>query len=397
MRIGIVCPYDWSAPGGVKQHINDLALSLIELGHFVNILTPATDENDLPDFVTSAGTAIGLPYNGSVARIKFDPAAFSRTRAWIRKNKFDVLHLHEPTSPSPSIIAAWSARGPIVATHHTSNERSYAAKNMQFLLQPMMEKISARIAVSEEAKVTMVTQMGGDAVIIPNGVRVADFTKFPAKTFEAQPFKILFLGRMDESRKGLKVLLKALPRVVERFPNLECQIVGPGDPIKVDQQIEKNIKFNGMLTSLEKARAYADSDVYIAPNIGGESFGIVLLEAMSAGTVVLASDLPAFKKVLADGEAGVLFEAGNSESLSTELISLLLDTERRRRLRKQGFIRAKEFDWSNIVKQILDVYASVIKVDGDSVREDLRGQLYGRITRSGRKDRKQVLSEMTSQ
>ena len=107
--------------------------------------------------------------------------------------------------------------------------------------------------------------------------------------------------------------------------------------------------------------------------------------------------MPAFKKVLADGEAGVLFEAGNSESLSTELISLLLDTERRRRLRKQGFIRAKEFDWSNIVKQILDVYASVIKVDGDSVREDLRGQLYGRITRSGRKDRKQVLSEMTSQ
>lgn len=394
MRIGIVCPYDWSAPGGVRQHVNDLALSLIEQDHFVNVLTPASEGVVLPNFVTSVGTALGLPYNGSVARIKFDPAAFSRTRAWIRKNNFDILHLHEPTSPSPSIIAAWSARGPIVATHHTSNQRNYAAKNMQFLLQPMMEKISARIAVSQEAKKTMIEQIGGDAVIIPNGVRVSDFTLFPSKNIETEPFKILFLGRIDESRKGLNILLDALPKVIEKFPNLLCEIVGPGGPMAIEERLEKNIRFRGMLTSQEKARAYAESDLYLAPNLGGESFGIVLLEAMSAGAVVLASDLPAFKKVLREGEAGALFETGNSQNLAQQVIELLLDTERRKQFRRRGFIRAKEFDWSNTVKQILDVYASVIKSDGGNVREDLRGQLYGRITRSGRKDRKQVLAEM---
>lgn len=396
MRIGLVCPYDWSSPGGVKQHVHDLALSLIELGHFVNVLTPASDESDLPEFVTSAGSAIGLPYNGSVARIKFDPPAFTRTRNWIRKNQFDILHLHEPTSPSPSIIAAWSARGPIVATHHTSNERSYAAKNMQFLLQPMMEKISARIAVSEEARRTMVTHLGGDAVIIPNGVRVSDFTKFPAKNINNGPFRILFLGRIDESRKGLRVLLDALPKIVNEFGDIECQIVGPGEMLEYDPKIEKNLKFKGMLSTIEKSQAYAMSDVYLAPNLGGESFGIVLLEAMSAGAVVLASDLPAFKKVLLEGKAGVLFETGNSDDLAAKLINLLKDQNQRRQLRNFGFARAKEFDWSNIVKQILDVYASVANVDGGHVKEDFRGQLYGRISSSGRKDRRQLLSERIS-
>jgi phosphatidyl-myo-inositol alpha-mannosyltransferase len=394
MRIGLVCPYDWSAPGGVKQHISDLAVSLIELGHYVNVLTPATNEENLPSWVTSAGTAIGLPYNGSVARIKFDPPAFSRTRAWIKKNKFDILHLHEPTSPSPSIIAAWSARGPIVATHHTSNERSYAAKNMQFALQPMMEKIAARIAVSEDAKRTMINHFGGDAVIIPNGVRVSDFTKFPAKAIDSGPFRILFLGRIDESRKGLSVLLAALEKVIEKFPDLICEIVGPGEVDEINPKISANLVFKGMLSSIEKARAYTSSDVYVAPNLGGESFGIVLLEAMSAGCPVLASDLSAFKRVLNDGEAGALFETANAESLANELISLLQDPEKRRALRNSGFQRAKEFDWSHIVRQILDVYASVSQVDGGQVREDFRGQLIGRITRSGRSDRRQVLSEI---
>ena len=141
MRIGIVCPYDWSVPGGVKQHIQDLTESLMELGHYVNVLTPTSDEESLPSYATNAGSTIALPYNGSIARIKFDPAAFTRTRNWLRLGNFDILHLHEPNSPSPSIIAAWSARGPIVATHHTSNETMYAVKNMQFLLQPMMEKV----------------------------------------------------------------------------------------------------------------------------------------------------------------------------------------------------------------------------------------------------------------
>ncbi len=394
MRIGIVCPYDWSVPGGVKQHIQDLTESLMDLGHYVNVLTPTSEEENLPIYATNAGSTIALPYNGSVARIKFDPAAFARTRNWLRNGKFDILHLHEPTTPSPSIIAAWSARGPIVATHHTSNENMYAVKNMQFLLQPMMEKVIARIAVSEDAKKTMIDHLGGDAVVIPNGVRVRNFSNAELlKEFEKEK-TIVFLGRLDEPRKGLSVLLDAVPEVFEKYKDLTLLLVGPGDESEILQKIDSKyhyqIKFKGLVSSQLKASCYASAAVYVAPNLGGESFGIVLLEAMASKTTVLASDLPAFKRVLEDGKYGMLFTTNDSNELAKSLIYLLGNKELRQEYVSKGIERANQFDWSVIVKQILDVYESVKSVEGRNVREDFRGQLYGRLTKTGRLDRKRV-------
>ncbi len=394
MRIGIVCPYDWSVPGGVKQHIQDLTESLMDLGHYVNVLTPTSEEENLPIYATNAGSTIALPYNGSVARIKFDPAAFARTRNWLRNGKFDILHLHEPTTPSPSIIAAWSARGPIVATHHTSNENMYAVKNMQFLLQPMMEKVIARIAVSEDAKKTMIDHLGGDAVFIPNGVRVRNFSNAELlKEFEKEK-TIVFLGRLDEPRKGLSVLLDAVPEVFEKYKDLTLLLVGPGDESEILQKIDSKyhyqIKFKGLVSSQLKASCYASAAVYVAPNLGGESFGIVLLEAMASKTTVLASDLPAFKRVLEDGKYGMLFTTNDSNELAKSLIYLLGNKELRQEYVSKGIERANQFDWSVIVKQILDVYESVKSVEGRNVREDFRGQLYGRLTKTGRLDRKRV-------
>ncbi len=394
MRIGLVCPYDWSVPGGVKQHIQDLAESLFDLGHYVNVLTPTSDEQSLPAYVTSAGSTIALPYNGSVARIKFDPAAFARTRSWLRNNKFDILHLHEPTTPSPSIIAAWSARGPIVATHHTSNDNMYAVKNMQFLLQPMMEKVIARIAVSEEAKRTMIDHLGGDAVVIPNGVRVNNFKDAKLLPGFNKEKTILFLARLDEPRKGLEVLLKALPEILNQFNDLKLLLVGPGDQEeilkKVDQKFHANIEFLGYVSTQMKASCYASANVYIAPNLGGESFGIVLLEAMASKTAVLASDLDAFKRVLGDGKYGKLFKTNDSNDLAKSLIELFNNQKKIEDFVQKGFERANQYDWSVIVKQILDVYESVKSVEGRNVREDFRGQLYGRLTKSGRFDRRRV-------
>jgi len=394
LRIGIVCPYDWSVPGGVKQHIQDLSESLVDLGHYVNVLTPTSDEESLPAYATNAGSTIALPYNGSIARIKFDPAAFTRTRNWLREGKFDILHLHEPTSPSPSIIAAWSARGPIVATHHTSNDSMYAVKNMQFLLQPMMEKVIARIAVSPEAKKTMIDHLGGDAVIIPNGVRVKNFQNTEKLSgFDAEK-TIVFVGRLDEPRKGIQVLLEAMPKVFDQISGLKLLLVGPGDKEdilkSIDAKYHSQIEFKGFVDHKTKASCYATATVYVAPNLGGESFGIVLLEAMAAGAPVLASDLPAFKRVLDDGKFGQLFKTNDASDLSQSLVSLIQNKTKRGELSASGVSRAQQFDWSVIVRQILDVYESVKSVEGRNVREDFRGQLYGRLTKTGRLDRRRV-------
>ena len=394
MRIGIVCPYDWSVPGGVKQHIQDLTESLLELGHYVNVLTPTSDEESLPSYATNAGSTIALPYNGSIARIKFDPAAFTRTRNWLRLGNFDILHLHEPNTPSPSIIAAWSARGPIVATHHTSNETMYAVKNMQFLLQPMMEKVIARIAVSEEAKKTMIDHFGGDAVVIPNGVRVKNFNNAQMLPGFDKEQTVVFVGRLDEPRKGVQVLLEAMPAVFDKYPALKLLLVGPGDVDEIlksiDSKYRTRIEFKGFVNSEVKASCYATGTVYVAPNLGGESFGIVLLEAMATGTPVLASDLPAFKRVLDDGKYGKLFKTNNANDLANSLIELIGNKSERDNLKTEGIIRAQQFDWSVIVRQILDVYESVKSVEGRNVREDFRGQLYGRLTKTGRLDRRRV-------
>ncbi|MGO4752358.1 glycosyltransferase family 4 protein, partial [Streptomyces sp. 2MCAF27] len=175
MRIGIVCPYSWDVPGGVQFHIRDLAEHLIRLGHGVSVLAPADDDTPLPPYVVSAGRAVPVPYNGSVARLNFGFLSAARVRRWLHDGAFDVIHIHEPASPSLGLLACWAAQGPIVATFHTSNPRSRAMIAAYPILQPALEKISARIAVSEYARRTLVEHLGGDAVVIPNGVDVRFF------------------------------------------------------------------------------------------------------------------------------------------------------------------------------------------------------------------------------
>ncbi len=175
MRIGMVSPYSFHVPGGVQFHIRDVAEHLLGQGHHVSVLAPSDDETPLPSYIASAGRAVPLPYNGSVARISFGPVASARVKRWLAENDFDVLHVHEPSSPSLSMLAMWAATGPIVATFHTSNPRSRAMQAAYPLLRPGFEKLSARIAVSEDARRTVVDHVGGDAVVIPNGVFVDRF------------------------------------------------------------------------------------------------------------------------------------------------------------------------------------------------------------------------------
>ncbi|BCN53846.1 glycosyltransferase family 4 protein [Prescottella equi] len=372
MKIGMVCPYSFDVPGGVQAHVVELAQVLIERGHKVSVLAPASEGTELPDFVVSAGRAVAIPYNGSVARLTFGPVSYARVRRWIADNDFDVLHIHEPNAPSLSMLAMKIAEGPIVATFHTSTTKSLVLSTFQSVLQPYLEKISGRIAVSELARRWQVESLGSDAVEIPNGVDVPAFANAaPLPGYPRPGRTVLFLGRYDEPRKGMAVLLGALPTLVEKYPDLEILVVGRGDEEKLRKEAGRfagHLRLLGQVSDAEKASALRSVDVYCAPNLGGESFGIVLVEAMAAGAPVVASELDAFRRVLRDGTAGLLVPVGDSVALAAAIDSVLGDEDRRRALTDVASVVVGEYDWPVVAEQILRVYETVT-VGSTGVRE----------------------------
>jgi len=385
MRVGLVSPYSFDVPGGVQSHVRDLAVELIRLGHDVSVLAPADDDDALPPYVVPAGRAVPVPYNGSVARLSFGLLSASRVRRWIREGEFDVLHVHEPASPSLGLLACWAAIGPIVATFHASLEKSRAITAAYAILQTALEKVSARIAVSEQARETLVEHLGGDAVVIPNGVSVRAFRGGP--TLPGWPGiggALGFLGRIDEPRKGLPVLLEALPAIVARHPGARLLVAGPGDVGEVraslPASIRDRVQLLGLVSEADKAAMLRSVDVYVAPNTGGESFGIILVEAMAAGTPVLASDIEAFRLVLEDGKVGELFSVDSSSDLAVHADLLLSDRGRRQDLAAAASTAVAQYDWEQVARRVLAVYETVTW-SGLKVREDSRLQALGRFTR----------------
>ncbi|GHH48519.1 glycosyltransferase family 4 protein [Streptomyces candidus] len=363
MRIGIVCPYAWDVPGGVQFHIRDLAEHLIGLGHEVSVLAPAEEDTPLPPYVVSAGRAVPVRYNGSVARLSFGVLSAARVRRWLHDGTFDVVHIHEPAAPSLGLLTCWAAQGPIVATFHTSTARSRVMLAAYPILQPALEKISARIAVSEYARRTLVEHLGGDAVTIPNGVDVDFFAKAEPKA-EWQGQTLGFIGRIDEPRKGLPVLMRALPKILAERPDTRLLVAGRGDEqeavASLPQEMRARVEFLGMVSDEDKARLLRSVDVYVAPNTGGESFGIILVEALSAGAPVLASDLDAFAQVLDQGGVGDLFANEDADALAAAALRLLGDPSRRAGLSERGALHVRRFDWSTVAADILAVYETVM-------------------------------------
>jgi phosphatidyl-myo-inositol alpha-mannosyltransferase len=378
LRVGIVCPYSFDVPGGVQFHVRDLAEALIGRGHSVSVLAPADDDTPIPEYMTSAGKAVPVRYNGSVARLAFGPITAAKVRRWLEAGQFDVLHLHEPATPSLSMLALWIADGPVVATFHSSLVRSRSLQIAYPLVRQSLEKIGARIAVSEDARRTLVEHLGGDAVVIPNGVFVDAFRGTPADARWAgtpEAPTVVFLGRLDEPRKGLPVLLGAVPEVRRAFPGARFLVAGRGDtgPAEVRELIGDDadaVEFLGGISDEDKARLLASADVYCAPQTGGESFGIVLVEAMSAGTAVLASDLGAFRRVLDDGQAGALFRTGDSADLARVLVGLLSDSGERARIAAAGEAAVARYDWSTVTHQVLTVYEMAVEGSAAPVGED---------------------------
>jgi phosphatidylinositol alpha-mannosyltransferase len=359
LKIGIVCPYSWDTPGGVQNHIRDLAEFLIAAGHNVSVLAPAIDETKLPDYVVNAGKPISIPYNGAVARVLFGPVAFARVRQWISQGDFDLLHLHEPAIPSISLLACWAADGPMVGTFHAAAKRQKIIFAIGPILEPAIEKLSARIAVSEAARLTLTDHLDTDAVIIPNGIYVNRYSE--GKSIQKWSGNTIgFIGRFEEPRKGLSILVDALP-VISRFASdVRVLVAGPGDPEEVieniDPQLRQRFEFLGKITEAEKADFMSSVAVYVAPNTGGESFGIILAEALAGGACVVASDIPAFDDLLGQGEYGALFESESATELAKVVIDLLRDENKRKELSSRGKERAQLFNWTVVAEQIYSVY-----------------------------------------
>lgn len=365
IRIGMVCPYGWDTPGGVQSHMRDLAEYLIGEGHFVSILAPISDDAvSFEDYVVNAGKPISIPVNGSVARVLFGPLASSRAKQWIASGDFDLLHLHEPAIPSLSLLACSAAEGPLVGTFHVSTPKKKAIYAIGPILEPIVEKLTARIAVSELARSTLKDHFDTDAVVIPNGIDGQKYANATITNEFSGPNTIGFMGRFEEPRKGLQVLIDSLAIVARFVPDVKYLIAGPGDSDEfvknLNPQLQNRITFLGRLSDRQKESFLKSVEIYVAPNTGGESFGIILTEALSAGTAVVASDIPAFKAVLENGEVGALFRNEDSSDLAKVIVALLRDDARREKLATNGKLSAQKYDWQVVAEQIESVYEMAI-------------------------------------
>jgi phosphatidylinositol alpha-mannosyltransferase len=365
MRVGIVCPYSFDVPGGVQNHVRDLAEALIDLGHWVSVLAPADEDAPVPPYVVPAGRSVPVRYNGSVARVAFGPLSAARVRRWLASGDFDVVHVHEPATPSLSLLAAMATDAPVVATFHTANPRSRAMSAAQGILQPVLEKITGRIAVSELARKVQVEHLGGSAWEIPNGVAVDSFAAAePLPGWPGEGAALGFLGRFAEPRKGFPILCRAFTRIAPDRPGLRLLVAGPGDAGEavdgVPARIRERIVFLGQVSEEDKRRMLRSVDIYVAPNTGGESFGMILTEAMAAGTPVAASDLDAFRRVLSGG--GALFRTGDADDLAAVLVRLLDDPAGRALMSANGRRAVARFDWKVIAERVLEVYATAMEV-----------------------------------
>jgi phosphatidylinositol alpha-mannosyltransferase len=373
VKIGLVSPYDWSYPGGVQDHIQRLAVELRGRGHSVRILTPATGPRgrQVEYGVYKVGWAAPLHVNGSIARVAFAPHISGRLRGILQREQFDIIHLHEPlASPlglymlhvGPSMGATLIGTFHAWARHSLASAPEWAYASAAPFLGRYYRRLHGRIAVSPAALEFVSRFFPGDYRIIPNGVDTQIFRPDtpPLPQFDDGKFNILYLGRI-EKRKGLKYLLRAIPTIREHYPNTRFLIGGEG-PLRagferlVAQAGWPDVVFLGRVPAEQVPALYTSAHVFCAPNTGGESQGIVLLEALASGRAVVASDIPGFRSVIRHQRDGLLTPPTRSEELAWAVCHLLSDEAERTRLGVAGRQRAEAFSWEHVATQVLNYY-----------------------------------------
>lgn len=358
MRVGLICPYSLTIPGGVQGQVLGLARSLRRRGHEARVLAPC--DGPPPElFVTPLGNSVPTATNGSVAPIAPDVSAQLRTIRALWDEDFDVLHLHEPLVPGPTVTATLLKPAPLVATFHAAGSQP-AYQVLAPLAAWFGQRFDHRVAVSRDALELVGDVIGGDIEVLFNGVEVERFRT--ADPWPSERPAVLFIGR-HEPRKGLEVLLEALSGS-ELDVTLWVAGVGPNTEQLRDRYRDERIEWLGRIDDDERDRRLAGAAVFCAPSLGGESFGVILLEAMAAGTPVVASSIPGYEKVVstADGAAAELAAPGDAVALRAALERVVGDADHASRLRSIGARRADEFDLERLCELYLDIYRSLVDV-----------------------------------
>ena len=365
MKICLVSPYDFVHPGGVTEHVRHLSQKLRERGHDVTVLAPSSrvgDAHGIPGYVR-IGRSVAVRSNGSVARIGLSFHLVRRIRTLLNETPFDVVHYHEPLVPALPITVLRFHHGANVGTFHAMARRNLGYYYGRPFLKRYFNRLHGLIAVSAPARDFVARYFEGDYHIVPNGIDCARFHPNMTPVDSARTpgwLTILFVGRL-ESRKGFPTLLEAYGALRRERANVRLVVVGDG-PMRwgYERQAEAfgipDVQFCGHVSAELIPRYYASADVFCAPASGGESFGIVLLEAMASGVPVAASDIPGFSQVVAPGEDGLLVPPRDPEAWTAALGTLLDDAPTRRRMGQNGVHKAQQYDWGRVVDSVLDVY-----------------------------------------
>lgn len=359
MRIAIVCPYAWDRPGGVQSHIRSLAPALVRRGHDIIVIAPLAGPEPLgsEEYATQfVGRSVSVPANGSVAPIAFGPRLATRLREVIALLEPDVVQAHEPLIPSLSLLVVGASDAPVVGTFHAATDSSAGYRLARPYLERAAGAMAMRTAVSPAARALAARYFPGDYAIVPNGVDVGRFEHAPSMEFGPKK-TILFLGRV-EKRKGLEVLVRAVALLGDL--DVRLAVVGEGPRVRRAERLALRSRIDavwlGRVSEDEVPRAYRGADVYCAPNLGGESFGIVLLEAMAAGTPIVCSALDAFKVVARD--AATFAAPGDVRGLAGALREALTSdcSDRVEAGRKV----ALGYDWTHLAGRLEEVFDEAV-------------------------------------
>ncbi len=366
MKIALVSPYDFTYPGGANEHIAHLAAEYRRLGHETRILAPAASHRQPPadpDFYR-IGRPVPIHGNGSTARITLSLTLSRQVKAILARERFEVVHLHEPLMPALPLTVLYHSDAWNVGTFHAFAESNLAYFYGRPLLQPFVERLDRRIAVSRPAADFVGQYFGGDYEIIPNGIDPSrygeDHGVAPLPEYRDGRPTILFVGRFNEERKGFRYLLRAFPLVREQFPDARLLVVGRGDVQRyrdfLAQKGLEGVEFVGYVENDLLPRYYVSCDLFCAPSTRGESFGLILLEAMASGRAVVASRIPGYEGVIGHGEDGWLVAPQDPVALALALVRLLADRERRAAIAAGGSRKARQFSWSQIARRVLALY-----------------------------------------
>jgi len=373
MKIALVTPYDYPFPGGVTEHILQLDREFRRRGHDTRIIAASSieDETLLENVIKVSGAVSSFPFSGSNVRVTYSPHVYQRVKKILAREKFDIVHTHEPAAPPLCPIVLHHSRAVNIGTFHAYRETNTAYQLTRPILTPLYNKLDGRIFVSHAVRDFTLATFEGDYRVIPNGIDVPRFASPQVKPIErfndGRP-NLLYVGRLDK-RKGFEYLLRAFPQVKQKYPDARLIIVGAFEANEKEsfvrwarQQRLKSVHFVGFVSRQELPRYYRTATLFCAPSTGFESFGIVLLEAMAAGVPIVASNITGYRQVMKDNHEGKLVPPYDPEAIARACNNLLADARARQRMGAAGRITAARYEWTHIADAVLSYYDELLRL-----------------------------------